>query len=234
MLFPAFFGIVMCATCLVGLTLAWFTATVETPNQKIVASNFYVETTVTNDSGDVVEPKENEYTLAVGTYTVEITPTGNGSGYCKVTVDGAEHYTVAIKGQKIAFTLEVTDGEAKCTITPVWGTYSGEADIKTVLTVPGTVTPDEIQPTDPTDTETPVAGGEDTTLDTEAPAPETTPDSKPEDTTETQTPPETSADTESKDTTPAPDTEAEETEAETTPQEEPAPNDDGEIGDEIN
>lgn len=240
MVLPAFFGIVMCATCLVGLTLAWFTASIDTPTRTLMASNFHAVTVVGGDGPSAValtaESGADAYELGEGTHEIVIEPTGNGTGYCKVILGDKEYYTAPIKNEKFVFTVEVTAGTVKCTVIPVWGTYTGEANLKVgdVVSVEGTVTPDEILPTDPTDVVTPAVGGdtEDTAAGTEAEASDTTSEITPEDTTET---PEgdTSSDTTENSEDEAPDTEAEETETETTSDEAPA-SDDGDIEGESN
>lgn len=130
MLLPPIAGIIMCAACLVGLTLAWFTTSVETPTKKITASNFDAAVTVRyeNAYGEDAASVQSVYELESGTYYVELRPTGNGTGYVIVEADGEKYYTEPIRNEDFCFTLNV-EGNVRLSFTPVWGTYSGEADV---------------------------------------------------------------------------------------------------------
>ena len=210
MLLPSLIGVAVCAVCLVGLTFAWFTASVETGPQTLTASSFHLldvkvsqqvstlaaasaegssEPGVTKDEGGLL------WTISfpsAGEYAIKLTAEGGGSGYCKINDD------VKTGSFKDAFAFTVTVSEAgDCTITPVWGTCV-DADVKEGANIRLAVTASdeggnssETEP-DPTEepTELPTQEQTDPTEDIE-----TAPTESTESTEETQTPTESTEET---------------------------------------
>lgn len=128
MLVPSFIGIAACAVCLVGLTFAWFTASVSAPPMTITASNFSVSVKV--DETDVLPNPDGSTTVtfsAEGTYIVTLTNEGTGNGYCKIKAYDSDVFTQPI-GEDFTFTV-VTDEAVECLFIPVWGSYSGVPDV---------------------------------------------------------------------------------------------------------
>lgn len=146
MLLPSFIGIIACAVCIVGLTMAWFTSSVKTPSVQLGASRFVMDTTVVGGTDEEYESEiisdSGIYELkAKGTYSVTVTgisDIGSGSGYAIISYEyaGTEysyvtdpitfkdgHYT------SVTFTIKVPE-DLSVRIEGGWGTSSTEASIK--------------------------------------------------------------------------------------------------------
>ena len=132
MMLPSFVGIVVCAMCLVGLTFAWFTATVETKPQVIITTTWNAEVKIVDSNAEEVDPiqsSKDSYDLSEGKYTVTVTASGSGSGYCKLTVGDDEYYTAQIGSGTFTFDLELS-ADANIDVTTWWGIHAGEADVE--------------------------------------------------------------------------------------------------------
>ena len=119
--------------CLAGSTWAWFTASIQTTPQMITAASYDIGVTIDG------EPISSPITLATGENKITLTASGTATefgGYCVIARKGADPlYTCQLlPGDSIPFTL-VPSTEAVYTFTPVWGVYSGKADITDGCTI---------------------------------------------------------------------------------------------------
>ena len=96
---PLFLGMLICMSCLVGGTWAWFTANQTAPVQLIQSAEYSVAVEVKEASTDTpievnVEENVASCTLTTNTsYSVTLTPGGTATkGYCLIT-DGDKVYT---------------------------------------------------------------------------------------------------------------------------------------------
>ena len=134
-LLPSVSCILFSLTLLFSLTWSWFSSDVET-EQTLKSANFSVSVEITEtNGGTILQPSGGLYNLQGNTpYNIKITGDGTltamSSGYCKVTLgNGTEHFTPQLtKDSNVTFTLIVPDSTT-VKFTPVWGTYTGQADI---------------------------------------------------------------------------------------------------------
>lgn len=128
LLLPSVLGIFICTVCVCGMTWAWYTASVETPTQKLTSANYEVTVeSVTGADGAKINPIENgSYSLAQGnTYTVILTASGTVKecgGYCLIQNDaGDKTYTQTFKPGK-SITVQFTPNTSgSYTFSGVWG-----------------------------------------------------------------------------------------------------------------
>ena len=136
LLVPSLLGILLCMICLAGTTWAWFTASVQTQPQTIEAANYDIAVSITNESGDFVSHGQP---LKTGkSYKVTLTASGTADkfgGYCIVGCGDVMLYTAQLlPGHTLSFTLTPPE-TAAYTFTAVWGSHSGETDIKNGSTI---------------------------------------------------------------------------------------------------
>lgn len=136
LLVPSLLGILLCMICLAGTTWAWFTASVQTQPQTIEAANYDIAVSITNESGDFVSHGQP---LETGkSYKVTLTASGTADkfgGYCIVGCGDVMLYTAQLlPGHTLSFTLTPPE-TAAYTFTAVWGSHSGETDIKNGSTI---------------------------------------------------------------------------------------------------
>ena len=150
-LLSSIFGAFICVFCLAGLTWAWFTSSVSSNANTISAAKFDVEIIVKDNSGTEVTPNsdgsyslENSSSLESVNYSVTVKATGDAStGYCKIVLNGQVYHSIQLfpagvegKPQTVSFTVTAL-GDCKLTITPQWGSYSGDSRVNNngVITV---------------------------------------------------------------------------------------------------
>ena len=135
LLLPSILGIFICTVCVCGMTWAWYTASVETPTQKLTSACYEVTVeSVTGADGKEISPIENgSYSLAQGnTYTVILTASGTVKecgGYCLIQNDaGDKTYTQTFKpGESI--TVQFTPAsEGNYTFSGVWGSLPASTE----------------------------------------------------------------------------------------------------------
>ncbi len=135
---PSVAGMALCAACLCGTSWAWFTATTSAEIETTQSASYTVDVNIT--AGTTASTYENvanttAYTLPAGTYTVTLTPTGTATaGYCALGFDGATYYTSQLATSAITFVV-YSSGNQELTVTPQWGTYSGEASVGNDATI---------------------------------------------------------------------------------------------------
>lgn len=125
-------GLCACLICLCGVSWAWFTATTSTGTTVIQAATYTVD--VSADENDKVEITTESGTTTVtfaaaGSYTITLTPTGTAqNGYCKISYADGDYYTGQLSTGELHFKVNA-DANSKLTITPQWGSYSGDPNL---------------------------------------------------------------------------------------------------------
>lgn len=126
---------VCCLSALGFSAYAFFSSSITSGSNTIVAATYGVEAVIVSSDnsrlmGNVDNPLLYE-DVAAGTYTVSLNALGTAKkGYCKIEIVGSEKTVTLFTKQlppktSMSFTL-VTNGTAKITVTPQWGTYSNE------------------------------------------------------------------------------------------------------------
>ncbi len=134
-------GLCACLICLCGVSWAWFTATTSTGTTVIQAATYTVD--VSADKNESVEITTESGTTTVtftdaGEYTITLTPTGTAqNGYCKISYAEVDCYTGQLTTDKLHFTVNA-DANSELTVTPQWGSYSGNADLNSGDTIGNT------------------------------------------------------------------------------------------------
>lgn len=136
-------GLCACLICLCGVSWAWFTATTSTGTAVIQAATYTVGVS-TDRSGDVeIVPESGTSTvtfIAAGSYTITLTPSGTAkNGYCKISFAEGDHYTGQLTSGELHFTVNA-DAGSKLTVTPQWGSYSGNVNLDSGDTIDNTTT----------------------------------------------------------------------------------------------
>lgn len=138
---PSVLAICVCTLCLCGTTWAWFTATASSGTTVIQAATYTVD--VSADENDKVEitPESGTTTVtftAAGEYTITLTPSGTAqNGYCKISYAEGDYYTGQLTTDKLHFTVNA-DADSKLTVTPQWGSYSGDPNLSSGDTIGNT------------------------------------------------------------------------------------------------
>lgn len=138
---PSVLAICVCTLCLCGTTWAWFTATASSGTAVIQAATYTVD--VSADKNESVEITTESGTTTVtftdaGEYTITLTPSGTAqNGYCKISYAEGDYYTGQLTTSKLHFTVNA-DANSELTITPQWGTYSGDPNLSSGDTIGNT------------------------------------------------------------------------------------------------
>lgn len=127
LLLPSILGIFICTVCVCGMTWAWYTASVETPTQKMTAACYEVTVESVMNGDSKIDPTDNVYySLEAGiSYAVTLKASGTVKecgGYCLIqNENGEKTYTQTFKpGESI--TVQFTPAsEGNYTFTGVWG-----------------------------------------------------------------------------------------------------------------
>lgn len=130
-------GLCACLICLCGVSWAWFTATASSGTAVIQAATYTVD--VSAESGSVnIETESGTTTVTftdAGEYTITLTPTGTAqNGYCKISYAEVDYYTGQLTTDKLHFTVNA-DADSKLTVTPQWGSYSGDPNLSSGGTI---------------------------------------------------------------------------------------------------
>lgn len=134
-------GLCACLICLCGVSWAWFTATASSGTTVIQAATYTVD--VSADENENVEiATESGTTTAIftdaGEYTITLTPTGTAqNGYCKISYAEVDCYTGQLTTDKLHFMVNA-DANSKLTVTPQWGSYSGDPNLSSGDTIGNT------------------------------------------------------------------------------------------------
>lgn len=133
-------GLCACLICLCGVSWAWFTATTSTGTTVIQAASYSVNVSAENESVKIA-PGSGTTTVtfaAAGEYTITLTPTGTAqNGYCKISYADGDYYTGQLSTGELHFKVNA-DANSKLTITPQWGTYSGDSNLSSGDTIDNT------------------------------------------------------------------------------------------------
>lgn len=138
---PSVLAICVCTLCLCGTTWAWFTVTTSTGTAVIQAATYTVN--VSADENDKVEITTESGTTTVtftaaGEYTITLTPTGTAqNGYCKISYAEVDYYTGQLTTDTLQFTVNA-DANSELTVTPQWGSYSGDPNLSSGDTIGNT------------------------------------------------------------------------------------------------
>lgn len=165
---PSVLAICVCTLCLCGVSWAWFTATASSGTAVIQAATYTVD--VSADENDKVEITTESGTTTVtftdaGEYTITLTPTGTAqNGYCKISYAEVDCYTGQLSTGELHFKVNA-DANSELTISPQWGTYSGDPNLSSDGTIGNTTgntqqenpvaaatTAEPTEPTEPTTT----------------------------------------------------------------------------------
>lgn len=125
--------VVCCLSAMGFSAYAFFTSSITSGSNTIVAATYSVEVDVVPNGGTALAAKNDNpliyENVGAGTYAMSLKATGNATtGYCKIEIVGSEK-TVTLftqqmtPGENMSFTL-VLNGGAIITVTPQWGTYS--------------------------------------------------------------------------------------------------------------
>ncbi len=129
-------SILLCMTCLVSTTWAWFTVSITSENNEIRIGTFAVEVSVekTGENEEYAPQMPSDGILTQGEYMVTIKNTGDCGGFCLITLTddtGGETIltTPTISGElPVNLTITVLGGEVNMTITNHWGQSPEERD----------------------------------------------------------------------------------------------------------
>lgn len=129
---PSMLAICVCTLCLCGVSWAWFTATTSTGTTVIQAANYTVDVSADKNENVKIATESGTTTVtftAAGEYTITLTPTGTAqNGYCKISYAEIDYYTGQLTTSKLHFTVNA-DADSKLTVTPQWGSYSGDPNL---------------------------------------------------------------------------------------------------------
>lgn len=135
---PSVLAICVCTLCLCGTTWAWFTATTSSGTAVIQAATYTVDVSADENENVEIAPESGTTTvtfIAAGEYTITLTPSGTAqNGYCKISYADADYYTEQFTSAVFRFTVNA-DENSELTVTPQWGSYSGDADLSSGATI---------------------------------------------------------------------------------------------------
>ncbi len=140
LLMPSILGICICLVCVCGMTWAWYTASVETPTQKMTAAYYEVAVESVTDEKtnvDVAPSASGSYSLSAGiTYIVKLKASGSVTecgGYCLIECGDTKYYTQTFKpGESI--TIDFTPEAAGAyTFTGVWGSHPSAVTAEEII-----------------------------------------------------------------------------------------------------
>lgn len=138
---PSVLAICVCTLCLCGTTWAWFTATTSTGTTVIQAATYTVDVSADKNESVIITTESGTTTVTftdAGEYTITLTPTGTAqNGYCKISYAEVDCYTGQLTTDKLHFTVNA-DANSELTITPQWGTYSGDPNLSSGDTIGNT------------------------------------------------------------------------------------------------
>ena len=107
----------------------------------IQAATYTVD--VSADENDKVEITTESGTTTVtftdaGEYTITLTPTGTAqNGYCKISYAEGDYYTGQLSTGELHFKVNAK-ADSVLTVTPQWGTYSGDPNLSSGDTIDNT------------------------------------------------------------------------------------------------
>lgn len=129
---PSVLAICVCTLCLCGVSWAWFTATTSTGTTVIQAATYTVDVSADKNESVKITTESGITTVTftdAGEYTITLTPTGTAqNGYCKISYAEGDYYTGQLTTDKLHFTVNA-DADSKLTVTPQWGSYSGDPNL---------------------------------------------------------------------------------------------------------
>lgn len=127
LLMPSILGICICFVCICGMTWAWYSASVETPAQKMTAAYYEVTVVSVRDDADanVAPSADGSYNLIEGTsYTVTLKASGSVEkcgGYCLIECGDTKYYTQTFRPEESITIIFIPETTGTYTFTGVWG-----------------------------------------------------------------------------------------------------------------
>lgn len=129
LLIPPYLGIALCIICLAGTTWAWFTASIQTAPQTIVAASYDITVSIADENGTSISLDQSLEAGQAYDVTLVATGTAPSGGYCVMQTGEKKWYTAQLKpGDSLTFTL-IPETKAVYTFAAIWGSYSGQAAI---------------------------------------------------------------------------------------------------------
>jgi len=134
LLLPSILGVCVCTICVCGMTWAWYSASVQSPAQKITAACYEVKVVSVKkaDGEEIQAVNGSNYELEQEiSYMVTLRADGTAKecgGYCLIEGGGTKQYTQTFK-PKQKITVELTPGVTDTyTFTGVWGSLPSSAE----------------------------------------------------------------------------------------------------------
>lgn len=127
LLLPSILGIFICTVCVCGMTWAWYTASVETPAQKLTSAYYEVSVESVLYGESIIESADGiHYSLEADTsYTVTLKASGSVKecgGYCLIQNEtGEKTYTQTFKPGDSITVQFAPAAPGNYTFTGVWG-----------------------------------------------------------------------------------------------------------------
>lgn len=125
LLLPSVLGIFICMVCVCGMTWAWYSASVETPAQKLTAAYYEVTVNSVKDGDGEITVENGAYPLTADkTYTVTLTANGSVrecGGYCLIEGGDTKTYTQTFKPKESITVIFTPSASGTYTFTGVWG-----------------------------------------------------------------------------------------------------------------
>ena len=127
LLMPSILGVCICLVCVCGMTWAWYSASVQTPPQKMTAAYYEVTVESVMNGGTKIEKRNGGYTLNSGiTYAVSLKADGSVrecGGYCLIECSDTKYYTQTFKpGESITIDF-IPETTGTYIFTGVWGSH---------------------------------------------------------------------------------------------------------------
>ncbi len=129
---PSLICICICAVCLCGSSLAWFTASASVGTAALQSPSYKLSCRINGETVSLAEAG-TDYTLTDDTCVVTLTAVGTtgANGYCRFQIANGKtvYYTESISvGDTFTFTVNAATGTT-ITLIPQWGSYSGTANL---------------------------------------------------------------------------------------------------------
>ena len=127
MIMPSVIGIILCMSCLAGLTWAWFTTTIDVKPQQLTSASFNLDVKVIKDGVALDADTDNQYSLKAGEeYAVTLTALDSTtSGYCEVSAGDKKYYTAPIESESFEFTI-TPQSDVKYKFSAIWGALAND------------------------------------------------------------------------------------------------------------
>lgn len=132
LLLPSILGIFICTICVCSMTWAWYTASIETPTQKLTSACYEVTVESVMNGDSKIDPTDNVYySLEAGiSYAVTLKASGTVKecgGYCLIQNDaGDKTYTQSIMPEASITVQFKPNTSGDYTFSGVWGSLPAD------------------------------------------------------------------------------------------------------------